>query len=39
MSSVPSWDPVGQRLYAITNRGTLIGLRFDAHATAASDAR
>jgi outer membrane protein assembly factor BamB len=29
MSSVPSWDPIGQRLYAITNRGILIGLRVD----------
>ncbi len=27
MSSVPSWDPALRRVYAITNRGTLIGIR------------
>jgi outer membrane protein assembly factor BamB len=27
MSSVPSWDPIERRVYAITNRGTLIGVR------------
>lgn len=27
MSSVPSWDPTDRRVYAITNRGTLLGIR------------
>ncbi|HET6584483.1 MAG TPA: PQQ-binding-like beta-propeller repeat protein [Nannocystaceae bacterium] len=29
MSSTPSWDPIGERIYAITNRGILIGLHLD----------